>query len=107
MASTPAAPALPACARPRDACWRPLLIWREGDDLLLMLPRDILPAILKKLSMYVLRSKVKLSDATPGSVLIGYSRRSPAPSATLVNLPRRLRRCSRRATGDVAGDPAR
>jgi glycine cleavage system aminomethyltransferase T len=41
-----------------------LLIWREGDDFLLMLPRDILPVILKKLSMYVLRSKVKLSDAS-------------------------------------------
>jgi hypothetical protein len=35
------------------------LIWRDGDDFLLMLPRGILPAILKKLSMYVLRAKVK------------------------------------------------
>lgn len=50
-----------------------LLIWREGDDFLLMLPRDILPAILKKLSMYVLRSKVKLTDATAERALIGYS----------------------------------
>ena len=48
-----------------------LLIWREGDDFLLMLPREILPAILKKLSMYVLRSKVKLSDATAERALIG------------------------------------
>ena len=54
-----------------------LLIWREGDDYLLMLPRDILPGILKKLSMYVLRSKVKLSDATSERVLIGVS---PAPA---------------------------
>ena len=50
-----------------------LLIWREGDDFLLMLPREILPAILKKLSMYVLRSKVKLSDATAERALVGYS----------------------------------
>ena len=50
-----------------------LLIWREGDDFLLMLPREILPAILKKLSMYVLRSKVKLGDATAERALIGYS----------------------------------
>ena len=49
------------------------LIWRDGDDFLLMLPRDILPAILKKLSMYVLRSKVKLTDATAERALIGYS----------------------------------
>jgi len=49
------------------------LIWREGDDFLLMLPHAILPAILKKLSMYVLRSKVKLTDATAERALIGYS----------------------------------
>jgi folate-binding protein YgfZ len=49
------------------------LIWREGDDFLLMLPRDILPAMLKKLSMYVLRSKVKLTDATGERALIGFS----------------------------------
>ena len=47
------------------------LIWRDGDDFLLMLPRDILPAILKKLSMYVLRSKVKLSDASSEFALLG------------------------------------
>lgn len=38
-------------------------IWHEGPDLLLALSADIQPAILKKLSMYVLRSKVKLSNA--------------------------------------------
>ncbi len=58
-----------------------LLIWRDGDDFLLMLPRDILPMILKKLSMYVLRSKVKLSDASEEKVLIGLSGAvSPAPT---------------------------
>jgi folate-binding protein YgfZ len=60
-----------------------LLIWRDGDDFLLMLPRDILPAILKKLSMYVLRSKVKLTDATTERALVGYSvpaAASPAPA---------------------------
>jgi len=47
------------------------LIWREGDDYYLQLSADILPAILKKLSMYVLRSKVKLSDASGERRLIG------------------------------------
>ena len=69
------------------------LIWRDGDDFLLMLPRDILPAILKKLSMYVLRSKVKLSDATGERALIGYSVPagvSPAPTfgQVITGLPR-------------------
>ena len=63
-----------------------LLIWREGDDLLLMLPRDQHAVILKKLSMYVLRSKVKLTDATTERVLIGISSAVP-PAPTLADLP--------------------
>lgn len=61
-----------------------LLIWRDGEDYLLMLPRDILPGVLKKLSMYLLRSKVKLSDATTERALIGVS---PAPTFA-ASLPR-------------------
>jgi hypothetical protein len=66
------------------------LVWRDGDDLLLMLPRDILPPILKKLSMYVLRSKVKLSDATAERALVGFSSSAgaiPAPDID-ASLPR-------------------
>jgi folate-binding protein YgfZ len=48
-----------------------LLVWREADDFLLLLSADLLAAILKKLSMYVLRSKVKLSDASAARVLLG------------------------------------
>jgi tRNA-modifying protein YgfZ len=47
------------------------LIWREGEDYLLQLSADILPGILKKLSMYVLRSKVKLADISAERLLIG------------------------------------
>lgn len=46
-------------------------IWHEGADLLLALSADIQPAILKKLSMYVLRSKVKLTDSSSAMVLVG------------------------------------
>jgi folate-binding protein YgfZ len=46
-------------------------IWREGADYLLLLSADILPGILKKLSMYVLRSKVKLADITGERALLG------------------------------------
>lgn len=70
-----------------------LLIWRDGDDFLLILPRDILPMILKKLSMYVLRSKVKLTDATNERLLVGFSNAggvSPVPTLgeATANLPR-------------------
>lgn len=47
------------------------LIWREGPDYLLLLSADILPAILKKLSMYVLRSKAKLTDISSERSLFG------------------------------------
>ena len=47
------------------------LIWREGSDYLLQLSADILPGILKKLSMYILRSKVKLTDVSSERVQIG------------------------------------
>ena len=48
-------------------------IWREADALMLAVAADILPAMLKKLSMYVLRSKVKLADAGDEVVLLGLS----------------------------------
>ena len=38
--------------------------WRHGDDVMLRLPREILPAVLKRLSMFVLRAKVRLADAS-------------------------------------------
>jgi folate-binding protein YgfZ len=38
--------------------------WRSADGVYLHLPLEILPAVLKRLSMYVLRAKVKLSDAS-------------------------------------------
>jgi len=44
-------------------------IWHDGPDLLLALAADIRPTILRKLSMYILRSKVRLSEANV--VLLG------------------------------------
>jgi folate-binding protein YgfZ len=48
------------------------VIWREGeDDVLLACSADLLPAVLKRLSMFVLRAKCKLSDATAERPLWG------------------------------------
>jgi folate-binding protein YgfZ len=44
---------------------------RADDDILLVCSRDVLPATLKRLSMYVLRTKVRLSDATGEHALYG------------------------------------
>lgn len=47
------------------------LQWRDGPDYLLQLSGDIHASVLKRLGMYVLRSKLKLTDATGESALIG------------------------------------
>ena len=47
------------------------LVWPEEGGHVLALSADILPAFLKKFSMYVLRSKVKLADASADTALIG------------------------------------
>jgi folate-binding protein YgfZ len=38
--------------------------WRDGEQVMLRLPREILPAVLKRLSMFVLRAKAKLADVS-------------------------------------------
>jgi tRNA-modifying protein YgfZ len=60
------------------------LIWREGADFLLQLSADILPGILNKLSMYVLRSKVTLTDISAERTLIGVA--GPQAAAVLGNI---------------------
>lgn len=50
-----------------------MLIWREGDDYLLQLPRVLCEAIRKKLTMYVLRAKVKIADASDEIISLGLS----------------------------------
>lgn len=47
------------------------LIWRDGADYLVQTSADIRPAIQKKLSMYILRTKVKLSDAEAELAVFG------------------------------------
>lgn len=49
------------------------LIWPEAEGYALALSADILPTFLKKFSMYVLRSKVKLADVSADTVLLGVS----------------------------------
>ncbi len=47
------------------------LIWRDAEDYLLQLPRVLCEPVRKRLSMYVLRAKVKISDASDDFVLLG------------------------------------
>lgn len=48
-----------------------LLMWKAGDAVFLQLSHDLLPAIRKRLQMFVLRAKVVLDDETPNRALLG------------------------------------
>lgn len=58
---------------PKGRMQATMLIWRNGDDYLLQLPRVLCESMRKKLSMYVLRAKVKISDASDEIVSLGLS----------------------------------
>ncbi|WP_250513113.1 folate-binding protein [Caballeronia sp. INDeC2] len=49
------------------------LMWRTADAVRLLIARDVQAAVQKRLSMFVLRSKAKLSDATAEVAAIGFA----------------------------------
>ncbi len=56
---------------PKGRLLATLLVWKDGDRILLALPRSLLPATLKRLQMFVLRAKVTLQDVSEQVGLIG------------------------------------
>lgn len=58
---------------PKGRMQATFLIWRTGADYFLHLPRSLCAAIQKKLSMYVLRAKVKITDASDEIICLGLS----------------------------------
>ncbi len=56
---------------PKGRILASFLIWRSGADYFLQLPRSLCAPIQKRLSMFVLRSKVKITDASEQQVCIG------------------------------------
>lgn len=49
------------------------VVFKHGADILVMLPESIREGVQKRLSMYILRAKVKLRDADPDWVRLGLS----------------------------------
>ena len=49
------------------------LILRDADDYLLQLPATLAEAMRKKISMYILRAKVKITDASNDLISLGFS----------------------------------
>lgn len=62
---------LAAYCSPKGRMLASLLIWKTGDAIMLQMPRDIQAAVQKRLQMFVLRSKVKLTDVSERHPALG------------------------------------
>jgi folate-binding protein YgfZ len=58
---------------PKGRMLATFLIWQRDSDYYLQLPRDLLAAVHKRLSMYILRSKVKIEEASDTVIGLGLS----------------------------------
>jgi folate-binding protein YgfZ len=56
---------------PKGRLLATFLMWKSAEGILLQLPRQIQPAVQKRLQMYVLRAKVKLADISDTHVALG------------------------------------
>ncbi|MFM7522829.1 MAG: YgfZ/GcvT domain-containing protein [Betaproteobacteria bacterium] len=65
---------------PKGRLLATLLVWRHADQIFLALPCDVLPGFLKRLQMFVLRSKVTLKDVSDQWLMIGAATK-PSDSA--------------------------
>jgi len=68
-----------------------VLLWREGEAYCLELARTLLPATQKRLTMFVLRSRVKLGDVSESRPVLGLAGRAAAEALTglFPSLPQR------------------
>lgn len=60
---------------PKGRLLATMLIWKDADAIRMALPTELLPTILKRLRMFVLRSKVTLDDTGERMVLLGLASR--------------------------------
>lgn len=67
----PAEARLAGYCSPKGRLLATFLMWKSDDGIVLQLPRQIQPAVQKRLQMFVLRAKVKLADASDAFVAFG------------------------------------
>jgi folate-binding protein YgfZ len=58
---------------PKGRLLASILMWRTEPSIFLQMPREIQPAVQKRLQMFVLRSKVKLADVSDQFAILGLS----------------------------------
>lgn len=64
-----------------------VLFKRNTQDILLACHRDVLPTVLKRLQMFVMRAQCKLSDATEAFQLLGLTGEAATATAAALGLP--------------------
>lgn len=67
---------------PKGRLLASMLIWKTVDGVMLQLPREIQATVQKRLQMFVMRAKAKLSDVTQNQVMLGLS--GPAAATALM-----------------------
>src|SRR6266705_4112244 len=93
-----------AYCSPKGRMLANFLLWREEAGLHMALSRDITPSVQKHISKFVLRAKVKVSDASDTIVVAGLAgpKADPALSDVFPDLPKEANEVSRRPdTGTV------
>ncbi len=74
---------LGALCNPKGRAIATFLLVKKGADFLMVLPRELLEPIKKRLQMYVLRAQVTLTDSSDTLCLIGVRDPSTAPAEAL------------------------
>lgn len=67
---------------PKGRLLATLLMWKSADAVMLQLPRQIQAALQKRLQMFVMRSKAKLTDVSDNYVVLGMAGSSAATVLT-------------------------
>jgi folate-binding protein YgfZ len=63
---------------PKGRMMASMLLWRDGGDYVLMLPASLRESMQKRLTMFVMRAKVKVTDATTEFACIGVAGKQAA-----------------------------
>ena len=72
---------------PKGRMLASILLWHGAEGYRLALSADVHPEMLKKLSMYVLRSKVKLADSSAARAVLGLSSKTLSERLGAAKLP--------------------
>ncbi len=72
---------------PKGRLLATFLMWRDAEGIVLQLSADIQAPVQKRLSMFVLRAKAKLSDITPTHAVLGLAGAGAAKALAAAGLP--------------------